>query len=113
MGILEFWVVLIVLGFCLQAQVLNSQNFTCSSNDLEGIEGFRECCGITYWWGCSCGAWTEKTKEQIWKLLGRLQYQLRHTNVIADFLASFAVQTDTDTDFSANGILPLSGRLSE
>ncbi|CAK9165806.1 unnamed protein product [Ilex paraguariensis] len=40
MGILEFWVILIALGFCLLAQVLNSQNFTCISNDLKALRDF-------------------------------------------------------------------------
>ena len=53
--------------------------------------------------------------EQIWQLLDSLQYQMRHiyreANGVADFLASFAVQSEAYIEFSAQGTLPLSGRL--
>ncbi|XP_057963186.1 phytosulfokine receptor 1 [Malania oleifera] len=40
MGVLHFWVMLILLGFCLEAQVLNSQNVTCNSRDLRALQDF-------------------------------------------------------------------------
>ncbi|CAK9135409.1 unnamed protein product [Ilex paraguariensis] len=53
--------------------------------------------------------------EQIWRLLGGLNFQLRHVyreaNMIADFLASLAVQTQVCTEFSSQSSLPLSGRM--
>ncbi|KAM2658295.1 hypothetical protein EV2_021021 [Malus domestica] len=35
----DFWVV-IVIGFCFQAQILSSQNFTCNPNDVKALEDF-------------------------------------------------------------------------
>uniref|UniRef100_A0A5B7BHA6 non-specific serine/threonine protein kinase n=1 Tax=Davidia involucrata TaxID=16924 RepID=A0A5B7BHA6_DAVIN len=40
MGILEFWVIFIVLGVSLQAEVLKSQNLTCNSNDMKALVDF-------------------------------------------------------------------------
>ncbi|XP_050375004.1 phytosulfokine receptor 1 [Argentina anserina] len=40
MGVRDFWVVIIVIGFCFQAQVLRSQNLTCSPNDMNALEDF-------------------------------------------------------------------------
>ncbi|XP_059649840.1 phytosulfokine receptor 1-like [Cornus florida] len=42
MGVLEYYcvVMFVVMGFCLQAQALNSQNLTCNSNDLKALQGF-------------------------------------------------------------------------
>ncbi|CAK9166746.1 unnamed protein product [Ilex paraguariensis] len=40
MDIVEFWVLFIVLGFSLQAQVLSSQNLTCNLNDLKALRDF-------------------------------------------------------------------------
>ncbi|KAL6187194.1 hypothetical protein ACLB2K_043309 [Fragaria x ananassa] len=40
MGVQDFWVVIFVIGFCSQAQVLSSQNLTCNLNDLNALEGF-------------------------------------------------------------------------
>ncbi|KAL6187346.1 hypothetical protein ACLB2K_038745 [Fragaria x ananassa] len=40
MGVQDFWVVIFVIGFCFQAQVLSSQNLTCNLNDLNALEGF-------------------------------------------------------------------------
>ncbi|CAK9137456.1 unnamed protein product [Ilex paraguariensis] len=39
----------------------------------------------------------------------RLVIVFREANVVADFLASYAVRTGCFTDFSVNGILPLDG----
>ena len=53
--------------------------------------------------------------DQIWQMLGRLSFQLKHVyreaNGIADFLASFVVQTGVSTDFSINRVLPAAGRV--
>ncbi|CAK9135241.1 unnamed protein product [Ilex paraguariensis] len=53
--------------------------------------------------------------EQIWIVLDKLHFQIRHiyreANVIADFLASFAVQTGRCHEFSENDVLPFDGRL--
>ncbi|XP_077247034.1 phytosulfokine receptor 1-like [Tasmannia lanceolata] len=66
MGVVYVWVVVIFLGFCYQAQVLNSQNLTCNSNDSNALLGFMmgldsridewgnassDCCT---WLGVSC-----------------------------------------------------------
>ncbi|KAA8532323.1 hypothetical protein F0562_032356 [Nyssa sinensis] len=40
MGILEFWVIFVVIGLSLQAQVMKSQNLACNSNDLKALKGF-------------------------------------------------------------------------
>ncbi|KAM5566498.1 phytosulfokine receptor 1 [Rosa sericea] len=40
MGVQDFWVVIFVIGFCFQAQVLSSQNLTCNLNDLNALEEF-------------------------------------------------------------------------
>ncbi|KAL2541307.1 Phytosulfokine receptor 1 [Abeliophyllum distichum] len=40
MGMLEFYVIFIFVGFSVQAVVLNSQNLTCNPNDLKALEGF-------------------------------------------------------------------------
>ena len=52
---------------------------------------------------------------QILYVLGKLKFKVRHVyreaNIIADFLASFAVQSGRSFDFSENGILPTAGRL--
>ncbi|KAM7487873.1 hypothetical protein LguiB_025357 [Lonicera macranthoides] len=40
MGVLVLWVIFIILGVSLQAQVLESQNLTCNSDDLKALEGF-------------------------------------------------------------------------
>ncbi|KAF8370006.1 hypothetical protein HHK36_031965 [Tetracentron sinense] len=40
MGFAYFLVLLMLLGFCFQAKVLNSQSLTCNSNDLRALEGF-------------------------------------------------------------------------
>ncbi|CAK9156436.1 unnamed protein product [Ilex paraguariensis] len=53
--------------------------------------------------------------DQIFGILGRLHFQIRHVyreaNKIANFLANYAVLSRSDSDFSANGVLPLAGRL--
>ncbi|PRQ41365.1 putative protein kinase RLK-Pelle-LRR-Xb-1 family [Rosa chinensis] len=40
MGGQDFWVVIFVIGFCFQAQILSSQNLTCNLNDLKALEEF-------------------------------------------------------------------------
>ncbi|CAI9774722.1 unnamed protein product [Fraxinus pennsylvanica] len=40
MGMLEFYLIVIFVGFCLQAGVLKSQNLICNPNDLKALEGF-------------------------------------------------------------------------
>ncbi|KAF3432465.1 hypothetical protein FNV43_RR27205 [Rhamnella rubrinervis] len=40
MGVQDLWVVIIVMGFCFQARGLNSQNLTCSPDDLKALEDF-------------------------------------------------------------------------
>ncbi|XP_042502882.1 phytosulfokine receptor 1-like [Macadamia integrifolia] len=40
MGVGDFWVLVVFLGFCFQIRVLNSQNVTCNSKDLRALEGF-------------------------------------------------------------------------
>ncbi|WOH07536.1 hypothetical protein DCAR_0726968 [Daucus carota subsp. sativus] len=40
MGVLRVYVILILVGFCVQIVVVNSQNLTCNSNDLKALEGF-------------------------------------------------------------------------
>ncbi|XP_008221005.1 PREDICTED: phytosulfokine receptor 1-like [Prunus mume] len=42
MGAQDFWVVIIVIGFCFQAQVSSSQNLTCNPNDLKALEDFMK-----------------------------------------------------------------------
>ncbi|XP_021811392.1 phytosulfokine receptor 1 [Prunus avium] len=42
MGAQDFWVVIIVVGFCFQAQVSSSQNLTCNPNDLKALEDFMK-----------------------------------------------------------------------
>ncbi|CAK9168628.1 unnamed protein product [Ilex paraguariensis] len=53
--------------------------------------------------------------ERIKYLFGFLKVQIKHiyreANGIADFLASFAVLTERNSDFSASGVLPLAGML--
>ena len=52
---------------------------------------------------------------EIWELLGALPFQFKHvyreSNVVADFLASFAVHTGRCHEFFANDFLPVAGRL--
>jgi Leucine-rich repeat (LRR) protein len=40
MGIFVLWMIFTILGFSLQAQVLQSQNLTCNSDDLRALQGF-------------------------------------------------------------------------
>ncbi|CAA3015765.1 phytosulfokine receptor 1 [Olea europaea subsp. europaea] len=40
MGMLKFYLIVIFVGFSVQAVVLNSQNLTCNPNDLKALEGF-------------------------------------------------------------------------
>ncbi|KAH0990809.1 hypothetical protein GBA52_002292 [Prunus armeniaca] len=42
MGAQDFWVVIIVIGFCFQAHVSSSQNLTCNPNDLKALEDFMK-----------------------------------------------------------------------
>ncbi|CAK9133712.1 unnamed protein product [Ilex paraguariensis] len=53
--------------------------------------------------------------ERIKYLFGFLKVKTKHiyreANGIADFLASFAVLTERNSDFSASGVLPLAGML--
>lgn len=42
MGAQDFWVVIIIIGFCFQAQVSSSQNLTCNPNDLKALEDFMK-----------------------------------------------------------------------
>lgn len=40
MGVRHFWSMIIVLCFCFQSRLLNSQNLTCHPDDLRALEGF-------------------------------------------------------------------------
>ncbi|VVA14703.1 PREDICTED: phytosulfokine receptor [Prunus dulcis] len=42
MGAQDFWLAIIVIGFCFQAQVSSSQNLTCNPNDMKALEGFMK-----------------------------------------------------------------------
>lgn len=42
MGVLLFWIIYIFMGVSFRVAVLNSQNSTCSSNDLGALEGFMD-----------------------------------------------------------------------
>ncbi|KAL5554036.1 hypothetical protein UlMin_041437 [Ulmus minor] len=39
MGVRDFWILLIIIGFCFQERAC-SQNLTCDPNDLRGLQGF-------------------------------------------------------------------------
>ncbi|KAF8389608.1 hypothetical protein HHK36_024127 [Tetracentron sinense] len=62
MGVVDFWVFFILLGFCFQAQFLNSQNLTCNSKDLSALDGFLKGLesGINGWgsnFSSDCCSW--------------------------------------------------------
>ncbi|KAB2623959.1 phytosulfokine receptor 1-like [Pyrus ussuriensis x Pyrus communis] len=49
----DFWVV-IVIGFCFQAQILSSQNLTCNPNDVKALEDFTSNLKtVIHGWGSS------------------------------------------------------------
>ncbi|XP_048440803.1 phytosulfokine receptor 1-like [Pyrus x bretschneideri] len=49
----DFWVV-IVIGFCFQAQILSSQNLTCNPNDVKALEDFTSTLKtVIHGWGSS------------------------------------------------------------
>ncbi|KAK4859603.1 hypothetical protein QYF36_008476 [Acer negundo] len=54
MGFQDLWVVviIIVVGFCFQAQVLKSQNMSCNPDDLASLQVFSTKLelGIDVWW---------------------------------------------------------------
>ncbi|XP_043717380.1 phytosulfokine receptor 1-like [Telopea speciosissima] len=85
MGVGNFWVLIIILGFCFQARVLNSQNVTCNSKDLIALEGFlkglesgiaswgssgsSDCCN---WVGVNCSSNSTDSGKRVVSLeLGR------------------------------------------
>lgn len=63
MGVLDLWVIIIVMAFCFGARGLNSENLTCNQNDLKALEDFmRELEKVIEGWGTNtssnCCRWT-------------------------------------------------------
>ncbi|XP_042980779.1 phytosulfokine receptor 1 [Carya illinoinensis] len=67
MGAQGFWLTIILLCFCFQSRLLNSQNLTCNPNDLSALEDFLKGLeSVIEGWGnnsSDCCAWPGVTCE--------------------------------------------------